>query len=164
MSIVFPSPPPSSKKSIDFILIHSLIRFTSVALCFLSLSVTFQFVLFIGKKRRKKTFFDLTNLIIKRRRSDSSSDSKNNLCSFMCKSQLKRQEFPEISWAHILCTDGRTKRKSKKWIAQKSASLTNGSVVRSKSFGPRMAGAKKRRKMKPDTTEYRTYRFQLKVN
>jgi hypothetical protein len=30
--------------------------------------------------------------------------------------------------------------------------LTNGSAVRSKSFGPRMAGAKKRRKMKPDTT------------
>jgi hypothetical protein len=36
---------------------------------------------------------------------------------------------------------------------KKRVKLTSGSVVKSKSFGPRIAGAKKRRKMKPDTTE-----------
>lgn len=34
--------------------------------------------------------------------------------------------------------------------------LTNGSVVRSNNFGPSIAGAKNRRNINPDTTEYRT--------
>jgi hypothetical protein len=53
----------------------------------------------------------------------------------------------------VVCEYGKTKKKKKKYFFFSVASLTNGSVVRSKSFGPRIAGAKKRRKMKPETTE-----------
>lgn len=96
--------------SIDFILIHSLIRFTSVALCFLSLSVTFL-ILFVQRRKRKNVFrFDKFNYKMKTKR--LVVWFKEQFMFIHVQVAIKASRIPRNFQAHILCTDGRTKWKS----------------------------------------------------